>query len=97
MYRNLSFPGALDLIATIQACSWGRLNNDSGICDLGSESFIKLLTYPGANSVIDSEDGTKIDHTSFEMFIIIIIEGRRRHDDADRCILQIQQSKRNGG
>ena len=39
----------------------------------------------------------KIDHTSFEMFIIIIIEGRRRHDDADRCILQIQQSKRNGG
>ena len=72
MYRNLSFPGALDLIATIQACSWGRLNDDSGICDLGSESFIKLLTYliisaymsfhafaPGANSVIDSEDGTK--------------------------------------
>ena len=39
----------------------------------------------------------KIDHTSFEMFIIIITEGRRRHDDADRCILQIQQSKRNGG
>ena len=52
---------------------------------------------PGANSVIDSEDGTKIDHTSFDIFITLIIEGRRRHDDADRCILQIQQSKRNGG
>ena len=45
MYHNLSFPGALDLIAAIQACSWGRLDDDSGICDLGSESFIKLLTY----------------------------------------------------